>query len=431
MGGNNFSSPPSSSPLPQQSRKFLDLSQQSGASQMREENQIKGQGTEQHHIQNSQAYLQYAFQAAQQKQYMNIQAQQQGKMGLVGPSGKDQDMRMNNLKMQERMSIQAANHAANKTPGCIPKKSAEHFLQGEKQMEQGHSSADQRNELKPPQPVIGQLTAASMIRPSQSQQSHPSLQNISNNQVAMAQLQAVQAFAMEHNIDLSLPANASLIAQLLPRWQSRGTAMQKPNENSVAMHPSRLPPPKQQIMSPQPVASDSSAHGNPLGDVTGQDAAVRTRPAASGPFVTAGAATSAAAVNVNNIQMQQLVAQSRENQTERIARHPLTIANGMPTMHPPKSSASVSQNIEPSHGKNAFSGPDALQMQYFRHLQQLNRTSSQPAASPSESSGSGSQLPSQGGSTIQASQQRCGFTKQQLHVLKAQILAFRRLKVCG
>ncbi|XXG84990.1 hypothetical protein AAC387_Pa11g0175 [Persea americana] len=418
MGGSNFSSPPSSSPMPQQSRKFLDLSQQSGASQFREENQIKGQGGEQHHIQNNQAYLQYAFQAAQQKPYMNMQPQQQGKMGLAGPSGNDQDMRMNNLKMQELMSIQAANHAANKTPGSVLKKSAERFLQGEKQMEQGQTSADQRNELKPPQAVIGQLTAASMIRPPQSQQSHPSLQNISNNQVAMAQLQAVQAWALERNIDLSLPAHANLIAQLLPRWQSRGAAMQKPNENNVAMHPSRIPPPKQQIMSSQPVASDSSAHGNPLGDVTGQDATVKTRPTVSGP-----------STNANNIQMQQLVAQSQENQTERIARHPLTIGNGMPTMHPPKSSASMSQNADNLHGKSAISGSEAMQMQYFRHLQQLNRTSSQPAVSPSESSGSGSQPPSQGGSTVQApQQQRIGFTKQQLHVLKAQILAFRRLK---
>lgn len=421
MGGSNFASPSSSMASPQQSRKFLDLSQQSGTSQIREENQNKGQ-----HIQTAnQAYLHYTLQAAQQMSYANMQPQQQGKVGLMVPSGKDQDMRANNLKMQELMSLQAANHATNQTPTSMSKKSVEHFLQGEKQMDQGQTSTD-RTELKHPQAVIGQLTAANLIRPTQSQQARPTMQNISNNQFTMSQLQAIQAIALENNIDLSVPANANLVAQLLPRLQSRMATMQKANENSLPMHPSQLPSSKQQMSSSQPVTNESSAHGNPLGDASSQDSAAKTRHTlASGPFTTTGATV----VNANNAQIQQLVSQSRENQTDRIVRHPMNIGNGMAPMNPPKSSASPSQSVDNSHGKSAFSGPEALRMQYMRQMQQMNRLPSQSTVSSSEGSGSGSQIPSQGGGSMgQVPQQRFGFTKQQLHVLKAQILAFRRLK---
>ncbi|XP_058082006.1 ATP-dependent helicase BRM isoform X2 [Magnolia sinica] len=419
MGGSNFPSPSSSVSLPQQSRKFIDLSQQGGgATQIREENQNKGHGMEQNVLNPiHQAYLQYAFQAAQQKSHGNMQPQQQAKMGFVGPSGKDQDMRMNNLKMQELMSIQATNQ----TQAAMFKRSGEHFSHGEKQIEQGQTSADQRSESKPPQASIGPLTGANMIRPAQPQQAQPNMQSIANNQYAMAQLQAMQAWALEHNVDLSLPANAGLVAQILPLWQSKMAAMQKPNENNAVMHPSRLPPSKQQITSSSPVANENSIHGNSLSDVSSPGLSKTRQAHPSGPFPNAGNVTM---VNSNNIQMQQLGMQGRENQTERIPRHQIMTGNGMPSMHPPQAPASMNQSIDPSIRKNA----ETLQMQYFRQVQQLNRPTSQPAVPSGEGSNSSNNIPSQVAPVAQVPQQRFGFTKQQLHVLKAQILAFRRLK---
>ncbi|XP_077223667.1 transcription regulatory protein SNF2 isoform X2 [Tasmannia lanceolata] len=417
MGGNNFPSPSSSFSMSQQSRKLMDLSQQRGVSQIREENQNKGQGIEQH-VQNPihQAYLQYAFQAAQQKSQGNMQPQQQGKAGMLGPSGKDQDIRMSNLKMQELMSIQAANHAANQAQTSTFKKPVEHFGHSEKQMEQGQTSTDQRSELKAPQPVIGQLTPANMTRPVQGQQAQSSVQNNASNQFAMAQLQAMQTWAMEHNIDLSLPANANLITQLLPLWQSRMAAMQKQTENNGGPHTSRLTTSKQQVLSSPPVANENSAHGNSLNDMSVQASSAKGRQALPSGSLP------------NNIPIQQLSVQSRENQPERIARHPMTIGAGMQAMNPPQSSSSTSQGVDNSQSRNTFAGPETLQMQYFRQLQQMNRTPSQPPVSSSEGLPAAAHFASQGGSVAPVPPQRLGFTKQQLHVLKAQILAFRRLK---
>ncbi|XP_020247246.1 ATP-dependent helicase BRM-like [Asparagus officinalis] len=101
------------------------------------------------------------------------------------------------------------------------------------------------------------------------------------------------------------------------------------------------------------------------------------------------------------------------------------MGNGGPTMHPPQSSGNSSKCTDHSGSKSKSSGPETLQAQYFRQLQQSNRPPSQPAAPSGEVIGS--QTSAQGGPT-QVSQPRTGFTKQQLHVLKAQILAFRRLK---
>ncbi|KAJ9539405.1 hypothetical protein OSB04_032138 [Centaurea solstitialis] len=72
--------------------------------------------------------------------------------------------------------------------------------------------------------------------------------------------------------------------------------------------------------------------------------------------------------------------------------------------------------------KSALSGPETVQMQHAR--QSVNRSSPQPG-SVSDNGGSGSGGSSQKG---QVAQRHSNFTKQQLHVLKAQILAFRRIK---
>ncbi|KAJ4955280.1 hypothetical protein NE237_012063 [Protea cynaroides] len=424
MGSNNFPSSSGSMHLPQQSRKFIDLSQHHGTSQTRDESQNKGQGSEQH-MQNPihQAYVQYALQAAQQKSVLgNMQPQQQGKFGMVGPpAGKDQDMRMGNLKMQNLIAIQAANQAQ----ASASKKSVEHFVHGERQVEQGpQPTSDQRGESKPlPHgPLAGQLMSPNMIRPVQVPQAQLSIQNLANNQFAMAQLQAMQAWALENNIDLSLPTNAHLIAQLLPIWQSRMAGLQKPNESNAGAPSSRQQTLKQHIMPSPPNVVESSAHANSSSDVSGQTGSVKPR-----QMIPSGAyANSATAVmgSTNNIQMQQLGVHNRQNQSPR---QQIALGNGMPLTVPPQSSVNTSQGLDNSpHTKSSSPGAETLQKQYVRQLSQLNRSSPQSVISSNDGSVA-THSPSQGGS-VQMAQQHLGFTKQQLHVLKAQILAFRRLK---
>lgn len=424
MGGGNFAASSSSMQLPQQPRKFIDLAQQHGASHIREENQTKNQGVEQPVLNPvHQAYLQYAFQAAHQKPTLGMQPQQQAKMAMVGPpSWKEQDGRMGNLKMQDVISIQAANQAQ----ASSSKKPAEHFARAEKQMEQGQQPiSDQRSESKPPTmpTAVGQFLPGNVARPVQSMQNQQSIQNMANNQLAVAaQLQAMQAWALERNIDLSLPANANLMAQLIPLMQTRMVPQQKPNESNMSTQPSPVQGPKQQVTSP-PVASDNSPHGNSSSDVSGQSGSTKARQAV--PLSPFGSNPNSAIVNnTNNIPVQQFSVQGRDSQVP--PRQPVVIGNGISPMHPPQPSVNMNQGVDHSlHAKNTLSGQEPLQMQYLR---QLNRSSPQ-SAGPSNDGGLGNHFQSQGGPIPQVPQQRFGFTKQQLHVLKAQILAFRRLKV--
>ncbi|XP_043805233.1 ATP-dependent helicase BRM isoform X3 [Manihot esculenta] len=420
MGGNSFASSSGSMQMPQQSRKFFDLAQYHGSSQ---DGQNRNQAAEQVVLNPAhQAYLQFACQ--QQKPALAMQAQQAAKMGILGPAtSKDQDMRMGNLKMQEVMSMQAANQAQ----ASSSKISSESFSRGEKLVEQAQQLAsDQRNEQKPPSqaPVIGQLMPSNVIRHMQAPQAQQSIQNMANNQLAMAaQLQAMQAWALERNIDLSVPANANLMAQLIPLMQSRMAAQQKPCETSAGLQASSVPVSmsKHQVASPS-VASESSPRANSSSDASGQSGPPKVRQNASSvPFIPS---SSAGMVNsTNNPSGQQFAFHSRENQVP--PRTGVVLGNGMSPMLPPQQSANVSQGADQTFPtKNALGSPENLQMQ---HLKQLNRSSLQPAG-PSNDGGSSSHLPLQGGPAIQVAQPRVGFTKQQLHVLKAQILAFRRLK---
>ncbi|XVE73845.1 hypothetical protein DITRI_Ditri11bG0151100 [Diplodiscus trichospermus] len=414
VGGSNFPSSPGSMQPPQQSRKFFDLAQQHASAQ---DSQNRSQGVEQQMLNPAQqAYYQYAYQAAQQQK--SLLAHQQAKMAMLGSASlKDQDMRIGNLKMQELISMQAANQAQ----ASSSKNTSEQLGRVEKHMEQGPQSAsDQRNETRPAAQatVIGQLMPGNVLRAMQAQQTQQTVQNMGNNQLAMAA--QLQAWALERNIDLSQPANANLMAQLIPLMQSRMAAQQKTNESNMGSQSSPVPVSKPQVASPS-VPSESSPRGNSPSDTSGQSGSAKTRPTVlPNPF---GSTSSGGVVNdANNIAIQQLAIHGRDNQVP--PRQPVVHGNGMPPMHPPQSSSNISQSVDPSlPAKSLLGGGEAVQMQY---LKQLNRSSPQPAA-PSDGV-SINNLPSQGGAVTQLPQQRFGFTKQQLHVLKAQILAFRRLK---
>ncbi|GFY92520.1 transcription regulatory protein SNF2 [Actinidia rufa] len=319
------------------------------------------------------------------------------KMGMMGPlSGKDQNTRMGNLKMQELMSIQDANQAH----ASSSQKQPEHFGRAEKQTEQSQPVvSDQRSNPKPPiQPTsMGHLMQSNAVRPIQAPQAQQNIHNNANSQIAMnAQIQAMQALA-------------------------RCLHMQKANENNMGAQSSPSSMPKQQVASPQ-IARESSPHQNSSSDMSGQSGSSKARQTvAPGPFGTTSNATTVN--NVNNITAQQRPASGRENQVH--PRQTMLIGNGMPPMHPPQPPLNLNQGLDrSSHSKSMSTGPETLQMQ---HSRQVNRPSPQAAASTSDGS-LGNSVSSQGGVVPQMHQQRAGFTKQQLHVLKAQILAFRRLK---
>ncbi|XP_039000166.1 ATP-dependent helicase BRM-like isoform X2 [Hibiscus syriacus] len=382
MGGSNFPSSPGSMQSPQQSKKFFDLAQQHASSQ---DSLHRSQAVEQQMLNPAQqAYYQYAYHIAQQQQ--TLLAHQQAKQAQASSS----------------------------------KNTSEKFGRVEKQMEQGAVSASEhRNEFKAPAqaPVSKKSMPVNVLRAMQAQQAQQTVQNTGNNQLGMAA--QLQAWALERNIDLSQPENANLMAQLL--MQSKMASQQKANESSMASHSSPMHLSKQQVSSPS-VPSESSLRGNSSNDISAQSGPAKTRQT-SIPGPLCSTSTSGVVNNANNIGMQQLAIHGRDNQVP--LRQTVLHGNGMPLMHPPQSSANISQSADPSLlTKKSLGGTETPQTQCIK---QLNRSSPLPAT-PNNDGGSVTNSLSQGGVATKIPQQHSGFTKQQLHVLKAQILAFRRIK---
>ncbi|KAI0500418.1 hypothetical protein KFK09_018630 [Dendrobium nobile] len=415
IGRTNLPSSSSSMAMHQSQRKFDDA-----LAQPMDENQSRAQVLSQQ-MQNPvhQAYLQFALQNAQQKYHGNLLAQQQGKVGLVGSTRRDQDVPMNTLKMQDLASLQVTNQAH----ATVFKRPGETFSHFEKQMEQCQTSVDQKSELKQPQMVTGQLTATNVTRPMQSLNSQPIMQNTSSSQMAI-QLQAMQTWAQEHNIDLSHPSNLNLMTQFLPLWQQgRMAAFQKHNEPNMAASQSNLPSSKQQVLFSQG-GNENTGQGNSFGELVTQGGTVNSQKTFT-PASLINNGGSANESNLYNMQVQQQsLPLSRENINDKVVKHLTSVGNGGSMMQIPKSSSILKQSFDRLNADNTIMGSDALRMQHTK-LEQGTQTMSPPAVTSSEDVTV--QIPPQIGS-MPMPHQSIGFTKPQLYVLKAQILAFRRLK---
>ncbi|XP_071741486.1 ATP-dependent helicase BRM-like [Rutidosis leptorrhynchoides] len=357
-----------------------------------------------------QAYMQYALKA-QQMSSVGMQGEQHMKMGLMG---KDQDSHMGNTNMQDILSSQAANHAQ-----MSSKKPFDHFGQGVKQpVEDIHQGVSDQSQSQSQSQIhnqsmyamsksqmagnssistsLGQLMPGNSARP---------MQNPQAQQMAMAaQMQAVQALALERNIDLSLPQNANLMAQLMPIMQSRMLNQSKMNETNMGG-----PQSKQQVTSPQ-LENESS----PRSDMSGHSGS-NIRQTMS-PSHLGSISNTMLVNNTNACQGQQFPVHGRENQLP--PRQSSININGISSMPPPQSPANMIQGVD-QFGKNVLTGSESLQVHHARQM--MNRSSPQSAASSNDG---GLEKPVQS----QKGKLPPGFTKQQLHVLKAQILAFRRIK---
>ncbi|WZZ56093.1 hypothetical protein YC2023_056200 [Brassica napus] len=375
MGGGNFGSPSGSMQHPQQPRRLFDSPQQ------QQQPQGSSQDGQQSFNPMQQAYLQFALQAQQQK------VQQHARMGM----------------MQGAMQ-----QASNQAQGSSSNPSAEQFARGERQMESGH-------ETKPhPQQVgTGQLMPGNITRPMQAPQGPQGVNNMGSNQLAFSQQwQAMQAWARERNIDLSHPANASQMSHIL---QGRMAAQQKSNEGNVAS-PSPSIPVSSQPSSSSGVPGENSPRPNSAGDISGQSGSGKARHA-----ISTSSFASTSSPRMMNPAANPFSAQGRDN--PMYPRHLVQPTNGMPSGNSMQTSANETHVLDHNASTNKGLGSaEHLQMQQPR---QMNAPS--PKAVLSDA-GLLSKSSLQIGQGIKQEQQRSGFTKQQLHVLKAQILAFRRLK---
>ncbi|KAL8268519.1 hypothetical protein R6Q59_002317 [Mikania micrantha] len=246
---------------------------------------------------------------------------------------------------------------------------------------------------------FGQSVPGSNTGPMQVPQAQQGIHNMGNSQVALvAQMQAIQALALERNIDLTLPQNANLMTQLVPIMQSRMFGQQTVNMG---------PQSNQQVSSPQVVNASS-----PRSDISGHSGSTKGRQVISPGHL--GSTHNSTLVNISSAgQGQQFPIHGRENQLA--PRQPTVSGSGMSSMPPPQSRANMSQGAD-HFGKSMVADSDSLQIQHARP--QMHRSS--PSASDV---GLDNPLTSQ-----KAQKASPGFTKQQFHVLKAQILAFRRIK---
>ncbi|KAK2407236.1 ATP-dependent helicase BRM [Trifolium repens] len=211
-----------------------------------------------------------------------------------------------------------------------------------------------------------------------------------NSHIAVAaELQAMQAWAREKNIDLSHPTNANLMAKLIPMMQSRMVIKPpKATESNIGAHSSPVPVSKQQVNSPA-VVSESSAHANSSSDVSGQSGS--SKAGHTVPPGHLGSATNAG--HSSDMAMQQINVHGRESQAP--LRQQVKPGNGMPSMHSQQSSAAMNLGAT-DHPLNAKGG----------------------SGNYAKSQGAPAQIP----------ERQSAFVKQQLHVLKAHILAFRWIK---
>ncbi|KAL1809410.1 hypothetical protein ACET3Z_026400 [Daucus carota] len=331
------------------------------------------------------SYLQYH--SAQQKSAPGMQSQHPSKLGMAGPSVQDHDMRMGNIQMQDLMSIQASALLSNKKP--------EHFGHDEK------LSEEQRSDSKPPvQTSLGQLMPGNMTRPMQIPQYQQNIQNMGNQFAMAAQMQTIQALALDRNIDISVPANTNFMAQLMQMQSRIAPQHNKPNETNLGEKSLSVTMPKQQVTSPQ-VANESSPRGCSSSDVLGHSSSAKVMKQTGQPGLFC-ASTASLVPNANNHPLQTFSAHSSDSQL--LSRQRTMIDNGVPPMHTPQSYVNQNQQVD---------------------AKPIQRSSPLSAASPSEG---GLVNPSFQGGPLTHLPQQLGFTKQQLHVLKAQILAFRRLK---
>ncbi|CAH9108266.1 unnamed protein product [Cuscuta epithymum] len=421
LGVNSFSGGPSSSmQLPQQSRKYIDLGQQHNSSNIRNEGQNRC-GYEQQMLNPiQQAYMQYAFQTAQQKSAIGSQSQQQTKMGFFGTPMKDEESKTGNIKVQDHVSMQATTNQSQASSSKMPSD----LFSPEKLTDHGHPSSmtDQRTEHKLPSQstLLGQAVALKHL---QAQQNQQAIQNISNNPLMAAQMHALQALAFERNIDLSNPANASLMAQLIPLMQSRMISQQKPNDSNMPPKSPSVHVPKQQVNSPR-VANDSSPHGNSSSEASGQSTSAKNKQTVTSDGPLGPAQCSASVNHSNNIPMQQFPVHSRENHL--LPRQHMMAANGLSPYHLQTSPNTMQGRENTFTAKAASSAPETLQIQQIKQLSSLSRPPLQSASQ--DGNFTNPPPPHSGTMPPQLQQPHLGFSKQQLHVLKAQILAFRRIK---
>ncbi|KAK1395767.1 hypothetical protein POM88_005630 [Heracleum sosnowskyi] len=146
-------------------------------------------------------------------------------------------------------------------------------------------------------------------------------------------MQAMQALALDRNIDLSVPANANLMAQLFPLMQSMLVAQHKPSETNMDEQSSSVTMPKQQVTSAQ-VANENSPRGNSSSDVSGHFSLGKVMGQTSQASLF-GASIASIVPNANHHPAQPF--SGRGSDSQLLSRQPTMIGNGVPSMHPPQS----------------------------------------------------------------------------------------------
>ncbi|KAL0339433.1 UNVERIFIED_CONTAM: ATP-dependent helicase BRM [Sesamum angustifolium] len=270
------------------------------------------------------------------------------------PLGKDEDSVIPNIKMQQYVSARAANQSQTSSS----KKSSEYVAQGEKQAERNLSSAsDSRPDRESNLPTLhGQAVSSTLMHGPQLQQNTV---NMANNPITMtAQMQALLALALERNIDLSHPANANVIAQLIPLIQSRMFAQQKADGSSTGISASFA----NHVTSSQ-VENESSPHGNCSSEVSGQSGSSKARltvsPSTLGVTSRAALFNSSGNISVHGVD------------SPLPPRQQNLLGNGMSPLTQGQSSGNFNQGVDGSFVTTTSGAVDEASQ--IQHAREVNR----------------------------------------------------------
>lgn len=393
--------------------------QHHGTSQIHGEKQNDGQKPECNRQNPLQQAYHHPYHAVHQKSLVNNLAQHQSKVAITNASGMMErengiHIHTSNKKMQGIMSLQISSQSQ----VSLTKKSAEQLSNVDNLT---INMADvQKGESNSLQTGVGQFVPSNMAKPGLTMQSQTnSLSMNSNKQVAMVQLQAIHNWASENGIDLSLPGNANLISQLMPSLQLKPSEVQKFDKNNIVANEE-----KQQAMSSS-VGNTNAAYENFMGSPSEHPVMLKNNQSPQiGLVSTVSGKNNAENTDNNQRQQQFIVKHDRENQNGRVStRNSMFVGNFVPVMHPSQHYNVINSSVKHTNLKNSHKASETHHNQHARELQQLDQSNS---TSPAGHIGNQSSSQTK---HVQIPQKLVGFTKQQEHVLKAQILAFRRLKV--
>eukprot|EP01018_Ginkgo_biloba_P028641 Gb_26709 [translate_table: standard] len=343
----------------------------------------------------TQAYLQCALQAAQQKASQEIFA--------------------NNLKLQELMQLDARSSMFSMSPA--------QYLQAGMHMDQVQGGSNGKH-IQSRHIYMAQLPGNNIENGAQELHGQHHLQNNLHHPAHKVRASLTQS------TDIPLSAHTHLAHQILPNIQASQGAMLNVSDSKLSVQKGHMLSERPNITCPSAIQNYVNVcNGKTMVEGHVVDAALHSNPRQVGTIESLTIQGNPTVVNPNAPQMQCSVAGDYHIERVGLANDRLQNASGdtMTTLHAHPSSSARTPMGDVSFEKGVHTTPETSHTQHSRQSEQLHKSPSHLTCS-NRGTISSHAIVSQSNQPVQLHRQRYGFTKEQLHVLKAQIMAYKCLK---